>query len=77
MIAAAVVNQARQGVARGGEAAALGTSFLRARAAIESLVLCGARSGLLGGGRLVARVADLATAHGGVRFVQHAICSDS
>jgi hypothetical protein len=74
--AARVVDQPGLGVARGGQAALLVTDRLRARAALESLVPCRTRTGLLRGRGLVAGLGHLTAAHGGVSFVEHTVSSD-
>jgi len=76
LVAACVMDQARLGVARRGQAAALATSLLCARAALESLVLCGTRTGLLRASGLVTGLGDLTALHRGMGFVQHTVSSD-
>ena len=76
LVAACVVDQAGLGVARRGQAAALTTDWLCARAALESLVLCRTRTGLLRASGLVAGLGDLTALHRGMGFVQHTVSSD-
>ncbi len=75
LVAATVMDETCLRISGCGQATALATSLLGAGAALESLFLCRAGTAMVGRSELVTGVGDLTTAHRGMRFVQHAVCS--